>query len=70
MAEFLPEKRLTHCLGVERAAMELAQRFGVDVEKASLAGLLHDYAKKLSNQEFLALIDRYQLDPDLKKLGQ
>ncbi|SNE10624.1 glycosyl hydrolase family protein [Streptococcus pneumoniae] len=69
MAEFLPEKRLTHCLGVERAAMELAQRFGVDVEKASLAGLLHDYAKKLSNQEFLALIDRYQLDPDLKNWG-
>lgn len=66
MAELLPEKRLTHCLGVERAAMELAQRFGVDVEKASLAGLLHDYAKKLSDQEFLALIDRYQLDPDLK----
>ena len=33
MAELLPEKRLTHCLGVERAAIELAQRFGVDVEK-------------------------------------
>lgn len=37
MAELLPEKRLTHCLGVERAAMELAQRFGVDVGKASLS---------------------------------
>lgn len=69
MAGLLPEKRLTHCLGVERAAMELAQRFGVDVEKASLAGLLHDYAKKLSDQEFLALIDRHQLDPDLKNWG-
>ena len=34
MAELLPEKRLTHCLGVERAAIELAQRFGVDSEKA------------------------------------
>ena len=33
MAELLPEKRLTHCLGVERAAIELAQRFGVDVER-------------------------------------
>ena len=69
MAELLPEKRLTHCLGVERAAIELAQRFGVDVEKAGLAGLLHDYAKKLSDQEFLDLIDRYQLDPDLKNWG-
>ena len=69
MAELLPEKRLTHCLGVERAAIELAQRFGVDTEKAGLAGLLHDYAKKLSDQEFLELIDRYQLDSDLKNWG-
>lgn len=69
MAELLPEKRLTHCLGVERAAIELAQRFGVDVEKAGLAGLLHDYAKKLSDQEFLDLIDRYQMDSDLKNWG-
>ena len=69
MAELLPEKRLTHCLGVEKAAMELAQRFGVDTEKASLAGLLHDYAKKLPDQDFLDLIDQYQLDPDLKNWG-
>ena len=69
MAELLPEKRLTHCLGVERAAIELAQRFGVDTEKAGLAGLLHDYAKKLSDQKFLDLIDRYQLDSDLKNWG-
>lgn len=66
MAELLPEKRLTHCLGVEKAAIELAQRFGVDEEKAGLAGLLHDYAKKLPDQDFLDLIDQYQLDPDLK----
>lgn len=69
MAELLPEKRLTHCLGVEKAARELAQRYGVDEEKAGLAGLLHDYAKKLSDQEFIDLIDQYQLDPDLKKWG-
>lgn len=69
MAELLPEKRLTHCLGVEKTARELAQRFGVDEEKAGLAGLLHDYAKELSDQEFLDLIDQYQLDPDLKNWG-
>lgn len=55
MAELLPEKRLTHCLGVEKAAMELAQRFGVDEEKAGLAGLLHDYAKKTARPRFLRL---------------
>ena len=47
MQQLLPEKRLKHCLGVEQTAIELAERFGVDREKAGLAGLLHDYAKKL-----------------------
>ena len=69
MQQFLPEKRFKHCLGVEQAAIDLAERFGVDVEKAGLAGLLHDYAKKLSDEEFLALIDKYALDPALKDWG-
>ena len=69
METVMPEKRLRHCLGVEKAARELAERFGLDVEKAGLAGLLHDYAKKVSDDDFLALIDKYQLDPDLKKWG-
>ena len=66
MRQILPEKRLTHCLGVEKAARDLAKRYGADEEQAGLAGLLHDYAKKLSDQEFLNLIDRYELDPALK----
>lgn len=69
MQQLLPEKRLKHCLGVEQTAIELAERFGVDCEKAGLAGLLHDYAKKLSDEEFLALIDKYDLAPKLKDWG-
>ena len=69
MQQLLPEQRFKHCLGVEQAAINLAERFGVDVEKAGLAGLLHDYAKKLSDEEFLALIDKYDLDPQLKDWG-
>ncbi|RSJ94750.1 bis(5'-nucleosyl)-tetraphosphatase (symmetrical) YqeK [Streptococcus cristatus] len=69
METVMPEKRLRHCLGVEKAARELAERFSLDVEKAGLAGLLHDYAKKVSDEDFLSLIDKYQLDPDLKKWG-
>ena len=52
MAELLPEKRLTHCLGVERAAIELAKRFGVDAEKAGLAGLLPVSYTHLVRQAF------------------
>lgn len=59
-------KRFTHVLGVEQAAIELARLNGYDQVKAGLAGLLHDYAKESSDQEFLDLIDKYQLDPDLK----
>lgn len=69
MQQLLPEKRFKHCLGVEQAAINLAERFGADVEKAGLAGLLHDYAKKLSDEKFLALIDKYALNPALKDWG-
>lgn len=34
-----------------------------------MAGLLHDYAKELPDQEFLELIDKYELDPALKNWG-
>ncbi|MGT2751043.1 bis(5'-nucleosyl)-tetraphosphatase (symmetrical) YqeK [Streptococcus orisasini] len=63
------KKRLQHMLGVEKASIYLAEINGYDPEKAGLAGLLHDYAKELSNEEFLALIDKYGLDPDLKNWG-
>ena len=62
-------KRFNHVLGVERAAIALAEKYGYDTEKAGLAGLLHDYAKELPDQEFIELIDKYQLDPELKKWG-
>ncbi|WP_057491748.1 bis(5'-nucleosyl)-tetraphosphatase (symmetrical) YqeK [Streptococcus orisasini] len=63
------KKRLQHMLGVEKASIYLAEINGYDPEKAGLAGLLHDYAKELSNEEFLALIDKYHLNPELKNWG-
>ncbi|HEY0222756.1 bis(5'-nucleosyl)-tetraphosphatase (symmetrical) YqeK [Lactovum miscens] len=61
--------RFKHMLGVEKMATELAERYMGNIYSASLAGLLHDYAKEASTKEFLRLIDKYQLDPDLKKWG-
>lgn len=69
MAERLSQKRLSHCLGVEKAAIDLAQRFGANPIQAGLAGLLHDYAKEEPAESFLAIIDREGLDPDLKNWG-
>lgn len=69
MVEFLFEKCLIYCLGVECAVIELVQRFRVDIEKVGLVGFFYDYVKKLLDQEFLDLIDCYQLDFDFKNWG-
>lgn len=44
----LPQKRFIHSLGVAEEAVRLAEKFGADVNKARLAGLLHDCAKGVS----------------------
>lgn len=43
--------RYEHSLGVADTAMCLACRWGADIEKAYLAGLLHDWAKALPESE-------------------
>jgi len=65
MEEKLDRELFEHCLGTAKAAAELAGRYGVDSEKAYLAGIVHDYAKSLSGQKLLELADRLQvpLDP-------
>lgn len=47
----LSYERYIHSLGTMEMAMELAKRFGCNEEKAQVAGLLHDCAKCLSNDE-------------------
>lgn len=41
----LSPKRYEHSIAVMERAVELAKRYGVDAEKAKLAGLLHDVMK-------------------------
>lgn len=47
----LSYERYIHSLGTMEKAMELAVRFDVDIEKAQIAGLLHDCAKCIPNEE-------------------
>ena len=51
LKENLDEERYEHSLGVAECAGELAERFGLDKEKAYLCGLIHDCAKCFSNEE-------------------
>ncbi|MBS7576698.1 MULTISPECIES: bis(5'-nucleosyl)-tetraphosphatase (symmetrical) YqeK [unclassified Enterococcus] len=60
------EKRFKHILGVEQAAIMLAEQYGECTERASIAGLLHDYCKELPDSDFIAAIEKYHLDGNLK----
>lgn len=55
----LNEERYIHTLGTADAAVELAHIFGLDGEKAELAGLLHDSAKCFSNEKLLEIINKH-----------
>lgn len=59
LKENLNEKRYIHTLGTADCAKELAPKFGLDSEKAYLAGLLHDCAKCFSNEKLLDIIHQH-----------
>ena len=51
LRESLSEFRYNHSIGVMNKAIELAKIYGEDEDKAALAGLTHDIAKEISNEE-------------------
>ena len=50
----LKKSRFAHSIGVADTAVKLAKRFGVDTEKAYIAGLLHDCAREFENAQLPA----------------
>ena len=56
-------KRYNHILGVVNEAIELAQIYGVSVDKARIAASLHDITKYLPDDEQVELITK-TLGPD------
>lgn len=58
----MSEKRFKHVLGVEEAAIALAEKYGASPEKASIAALTHDYAKERPDDEFELVIRRDGFD--------
>ena len=59
LKNLLSEKRFEHTLGVEYTSACLAMRYGADMEKARMAGLLHDCAKYLSADDKIAYSKRF-----------
>jgi len=54
LSNWLSEKLFAHSLRVRETAKAMAERFGVNTEKAALAGLLHDYGKGIKEAEMLS----------------
>lgn len=53
LAKRLKPSRYEHSLGVAKAAVKLAGRFGIDQDKAELAGLLHDCAREFPQENLI-----------------
>lgn len=58
----LDEPRFEHTIGVMYTAGCMAMAHGCDIEKAMLAGLLHDCAKCMTHEERITLCDVHQVE--------
>lgn len=58
MSELQKNSRLEHTIGVAYTAASLAMCYGADMEKALIAGYLHDLAKHLPGEELLKICNK------------
>lgn len=62
MKEELSEDRYEHTLGVMYTAESLAMRYGVDMTRAAVAGLLHDCAKCIPNTQKIKMCKKHGIE--------
>lgn len=58
----MTKARYEHTLGVEFTAASLAMRYGVDIDKAEIAGLLHDCAKCIDDEDKFDDCKKYKIE--------
>ena len=56
------ERRFLHILGVQYTSASLAMRYGADMHKASMAGLLHDCAKHMTADKLIKICERHNIE--------
>lgn len=54
----MKEARLRHSKNVAKEAVRLAKKYGADVQRAEIAGILHDATKETPEAEQMELIER------------
>ena len=60
--DVMTKARYEHTLGVEFTAASLAMRYGVDIDKAEIAGLLHDCAKCIDDEDKFDDCQNYKIE--------
>lgn len=65
----LKPSRYRHTLGVAQTAFRLAGRYGVDPQRARLAGMLHDCAKWMNYEDMARLVKGAVCDVDAEELA-
>ena len=58
----LKAPRFNHVLAVAKEAATLAKIYNIDVEKATLAGLLHDAGKSMTKDQMVAYVKKHKLE--------
>ena len=64
LKDSLSEKRYIHSVGVMEMAVELAKIYDEDIETAKIAGLLHDIAKEMPEEEMFNYIEENNMEID------
>ncbi|SDM83086.1 putative HD superfamily hydrolase of NAD metabolism [Psychrobacillus sp. OK028] len=70
MKSRMPEKRFVHTKGVAVTAIQLAKKYGEDVEKAEIAAILHDSVKYADTEWLRSIILSEKMNPLLLKFNQ
>lgn len=64
LKELLTPHRFNHSVKVMEAGIRLAERYGGDVEKAAIAGLVHDCAKDIKKDAIIPACKKYGIIVD------
>ncbi len=57
----LSQKRYEHCVNVSKKSIYLAKKYGADIKKAEIAGLLHDITKETEMEEQLKILEQAKM---------
>ncbi|NMA67053.1 MAG: HD domain-containing protein [Clostridiaceae bacterium] len=60
----LGEVRVLHSINVMEVSAKLAEKYGVDIEKAKLAGILHDCGKNYRGEKAIKYIEEIGYEAD------